>query len=87
MRLKICKIRFGHVFLCNALCNASKVSKQGFIKNIFREKSGTNNSLFLLWTHLSKKRKNLSLNNHFFATTETIYGYKSKNKFKGNMGI
>ena len=83
MRLKICKIRFGHVFLCNA----SKVSKQGFIKNIFREKSGTNNSLFLLWTHLSKKRKNISLNNHFFATTETIYGYKSKNKFKGNMGI
>ena len=31
------------------------------------EKFGCNNCLVLLWTHLSKMRKNLSLNSHFLS--------------------
>ena len=79
MRLKInAKIRFGN-YLCfgslicdmstnlffNASCGFPKYQERFNQKIYLRGKSGSSNYLFLLWMRLSKKKKNLSLNNHF----------------------
>ena len=61
----------------------SKVSKKFNLKSYLG-----NNLVGFAWTHLSEKRKNLSLNNHFFTTPKTILmSVNRKIKTKGNIEI
>ena len=55
------------IHLFNASCGFQKYQNR-FNQKLFKEKSGSNNYLFLLKTHLSKKGKNLLLNSHFSTT-------------------
>ena len=97
MRLKIyAQIRFV-IFLCfwfslfcdmstsylfNTSCGLKVLIKKGLIKKFILGKNWRNSCLFLLWTRLPKKRKNLSLNSHFCHYQNFSYVCKQKIKLK-----